>query len=116
MKIFRECGNCVSALTVRQIKQKGDTDMNLMELFSEIRDFRRAEGRRYPPAPMLIVIAMSIICGRICHREIAGFAKAGKDEFQKCFGLKRNEMPSHVTFREIIQRSSFEEICHIFEK
>jgi len=102
--------------SVRQIRQKGDADMNLMELFSEIRDFRRAEGRRYPLAPMLIIIVMSVICGRICYREIAGFAKAGKDEFQKYFGLKRNEMPSHVTFREIIQRTGFEEICQTFEK
>ena len=90
--------------------------MNLMELFSEIRDFRRAEGRRYPLAPMLIIIVMSVICGRICYREISGFAKAHKEEFQKYFGLKRSEMPSHVTFREIIQRTGFEEICHLFEK
>lgn len=90
--------------------------MNLTELFSEIRDFRRAEGRRYPLAPMLIVIVMSIICGRICYREIAGFAKGHKEEFQKYFGLKHSEMPSHVTFREIIQKTDFDEICQIFEK
>ncbi len=90
--------------------------MNLTETFSDVKDFRRGHGKRYQLVPMLIIVVMSIICGRVCYREIAGFAKANKDEFQKYFSLKRNEMLSHVTFREIIQRCNFEEICHIFEK
>jgi len=35
--------------------------MNLIESFSEIKDFRRAEGKRYPLLPMLLIVIMSII-------------------------------------------------------
>jgi len=55
--------------------------MNLIESFSEIKDFRRAEGKRYPLLPMLLIVMMSIICGRPRYREIAKFADANKDEF-----------------------------------
>jgi len=90
--------------------------MNLIEAFSDIRDFRRAEGKRYPPVPMLLIVIMSIICRRSRYREIAQSAQANKDGFQKYFGLKRSRMPSHVTFRELIQKSDSEEIRHAFEQ
>lgn len=90
--------------------------MNLAESLSEIGDFRRAEGKRYPLLPMLLIIIMSIICGRVRYREIADFAKANKSELRKAFRLKCENMPSHVTFREIIRRSNFEEISQAFEK
>jgi hypothetical protein len=90
--------------------------MNLIESFSQIKDFRRAEGKRYPLIPMLIIVIMSIICGRPRYREIAKFADANKEEFCKFFGLKRNHMPSHVTFREIIAKTDFQQVCQAFEK
>jgi len=48
--------------------------MNPAEAFSEIEDFRRPQGRRYPLAPMLIIVIMSIACGYSAYREIgSGF-------------------------------------------
>ncbi|MBF0121640.1 MAG: ISAs1 family transposase [Desulfobacterales bacterium] len=89
--------------------------MNLIESLSKLKDFRRSEGKRYPLAPMLIIAIMSIICGYPRYREITRFAKANKDELKKEFGLKRDQMPSHVTFRELIQKTDFKEVNLIFE-
>ena len=41
---------------------RGET-MNLIEAFSGIEDDRRAEGKRYPLIPLLIITMMSILCG-----------------------------------------------------
>lgn len=90
--------------------------MSLVEAFSGIKDFRRAEGKRYPLIPMLIIAVMSLICGRVRYREIAAFAKANNIRFQQIFKLKSYRMPSHVTFREIIQKIRFEEVNQAFEK
>jgi len=89
--------------------------MNLVEAFSEMRDFRRAEGRRYPLIPMLITIIMSIACGCPAYREIERFAKANAEQLAELFHLSRKAMPSHVTIRTLIQNSDFDQLCRIFE-
>ena len=53
---------------------------------------------------------MSILCGYCRYREIARFANANKKEFQHFFKLKKRVMPSHVTFRDILQRVNFEQM------
>ncbi len=89
--------------------------MNLVEAFSEMRDFRRAEGRRYPLVPMLLTIIMSIACGCPAYREIERFAKANAEQLAELFHLSRKAMPSHVTIRTLIQNSDFDQLCRIFE-
>jgi hypothetical protein len=88
--------------------------MNLIEAFSVVQDPRRAEGRRYPLVALLIIMMMSIACGLCRYREIARFAEANKKDLQRFFGLKIEQMPSHVTFRSIIQRVNFEQLNEAF--
>ena len=90
--------------------------MNLTEAFSKIEDFRRAEGRRYPLMPMLLIIVMSIVCGYPRYREIARFARANGEKLAEFFCLGRKEMPSHVTIRSIVMNSDFGQIRRAFEK
>ncbi len=89
--------------------------MNLVEAFSEIEDFRRPQGRRYPLAPMLIIAIMSIACGYSAYREIEKFAKANAKILTELFCLSRKEMPSHVTIRTLIQNTDFGHLRRIFE-
>lgn len=88
--------------------------MNLIEVLCCIEDGRRAEGQRYPLVPILIIMMMSMVCGLCRYREIARFADANKEEFQRFFNLKSDRMPSHVTFRNIIQKISFEQLNEAF--
>ncbi len=50
--------------------------MDIVEAFSEIENFRHPQGRRYPLAPMLLIVKMSIARGYPAYREIERFAKA----------------------------------------
>lgn len=88
--------------------------MSLIEAFSVIQDPRRAEGKRYPLVALLIIMMMSIVCGLCRYREMARFADANKKDLQRFFGLKGGRMPSHVTFRSIIQSVNFEQLNEAF--
>lgn len=88
--------------------------MNLVEAFSMVQDCRRAEGKRYPLVVLLTIMMMSIACGLCRYREIARFAEVNKKELQRFFELKNDRMPSHVTFRSIIQTINFEQLNEAF--
>jgi hypothetical protein len=89
--------------------------MNLVESLEEIPDFRRRVGMRYPLAPTLLIVIMSIISGRQSYREMSQFATANADVFLKFYSKKRTKLPSHVTFREIIKGIDFEQVLVVFE-
>ena len=88
--------------------------MDLVEAFSEIKDFRRPQGLRYPLGPMLVIVIMSIACGYSAYREIWRFANANSERLSEIFCLKQNRMPSHVTFRNLVQNTDFNHIYQIF--
>jgi len=88
--------------------------MNIVEAFSEIEDFRRPQGVRYPLGPMLVIVIMSIACGYPAYREIERFANANSDRLAEIFSLNQNRMPSHTTFRNMIQHTDFNNIYQIF--
>lgn len=89
--------------------------MHLIEYLNQIPDFRRQEGRRYPLSMVLLLSIMSIICGYCRYREMASFCRANQEEFVALFGLKRQQLPSHVTFREILKNVDFESLNQSFE-
>jgi hypothetical protein len=89
--------------------------MNLLEYLSHIPDFRRHVGRRYPLPAVLLVTIMSIISGRCRYREIATFADANKEALLAFFPRKRDRLPSHVTFREVLKGVNFDEVITAFE-
>lgn len=91
-----------------------DSPMNLLEQLSQIADFRRGQGRRYPLLVVLLITIMSIMSGRCRYREIAAFAKANHSILLKFFRLKRKRLPSHVTFRAILKGIDFEEVVTAF--
>jgi len=95
---------------------KGIKAMNLIDSLEKIKDFRRKEGLRYPLAPVLLIIIMAIMSGRFGYREIAQFAAANKSELLKFFKLKRDRLPSHVTFRQVIKSINFDEAASIFKE
>ena len=88
--------------------------MNLLDNLSQIKDFRRKQGKRFPLIPMLLLIIMSVMSGRICYREIAAFAKANQNDLVKYLCFRHKKMPSHVTIREIIMRVDFEALNAAF--
>lgn len=91
--------------------------MTLIESLSQVPDFRRKQGRRYPLIAVLLITIMSIMSGRCGYREIAAFANANQKEFLTFFRMKkRKRLPSHVTFREVVKRIDFEAVMRAFNQ
>jgi len=89
--------------------------MNIINYLSRIRDFRRKQGLRYPLIMVLLITIMSIMAGRCRQREIASFARANQTELTKFFKVRKNRIPSHVTFREVLRNVDFEELISVFD-
>ena len=90
--------------------------MNLVECLQEIPDFRRAQGRRYPLAEVLLLSVMSIICGYSGYREMTSFCKAHETKFLQWLQWKHQKLPSHVTFRTVLMGIDFNELRQAFKK
>ena len=89
--------------------------MNLLELLSQIKDPRRAEGKRYPLEAILLTTIMSIMSGFYGYREIARYADANKEFLLQFFSEKRTKLPSHVTFRTVLMNIDYDELFSVFE-
>jgi len=90
--------------------------MNLITHLSQIKDFRRKQGQRYPLEAVLLIIIMSVMSGRYGYREIESFAKANKRTMLKRLNIKKKILPSHVTIREIIMNIDFDSLNDAFYK
>jgi len=90
--------------------------MNLLSQLSQIKDFRRKQGQRYPLEAILLIIIMSVMSGRYGYREIESFAKANKRAMLKRLKIKKKILPSHVTIREIIMNIDFNSLNDAFYK
>lgn len=65
-------------------------------------DTRKRQGRRYPLAFVLLVMALAKLAGADKPCAIADWVAQRGALFSKAFGLKRPAMPSHHTYRRII--------------
>lgn len=90
--------------------------MNLLSHLSQIKDFRRKQGQRYPLEAVLLIIVMGVMSGRYGYREIESFAKANKRAMLKRLNIKKKILPSHVTIREIIMNVDFNSLNDAFFK
>lgn len=90
--------------------------MNLVEHLCQIKDFRRKQGQRFLLSQILLIIILGIMSGRYGYREIATFAKANKKELVDKLKLKKSQIPSHVTIREVIKNIDFNLLNQTFSQ
>ena len=88
--------------------------VTLVDQLANVPDFRRREGRRYPLPALLIMIILAIMSGRYGYREIARFLQTNQKELVKRLGLKRKQMPSHVTIRTVLMGVDFDALNAAF--
>lgn len=76
--------------------------MILSACFENLQDPRRSVGLRTDLNQMLSMVTLSYLCGYVGYRPVARFCKAHSSEFIELLSL-RHGVPSHVTFRELLQ-------------
>ena len=87
---------------------------SLVEHLRSVPDFRRAQGRRFSADQMLMMIILGIMSGRYGYRELASFARANADALREHLGIRRDQLPSHVSFSTFINNIDFEAVRRAF--
>ena len=76
--------------------------MDLVKFFAHVPDPRRAEGLRVPLPAFLWMTFLAVASGHCGYRAMGKFARSNAAFFTQYFGL-RHAVPSHVSFRSLLQ-------------
>jgi len=75
---------------------------SLYHRFEELRDKRKAKGKRYALATILVAMFLAKLCGEDKPSGIAEWVAHRGAWIAQILGLKRKSMPSHHTYRRIL--------------
>jgi hypothetical protein len=75
----------------------------LFAALSEVPDPRRAEGKRYPLAPLLLFTVLALLSGATSYRRIICFLEQRREVLNELFGLSLRRAPSVNTLRTVLQ-------------
>jgi DDE_Tnp_1-associated len=75
----------------------------LLTALSEVPDPRRAEGRRYPLAPLLLFTVLALLSGATSYRRIIIFLDQRRITLNAVFGFALKRAPSVNTLRTVLQ-------------
>ncbi len=75
---------------------------SLYECLSELKDKRKARGKRYKLVEVLIIFILAKLSGEDKSSGIAEWAKLRTGQLTKALGMKRKEMPCRTTFMRIL--------------
>jgi predicted transposase YbfD/YdcC len=81
----------------------------------DLHDSRKARGKRYKLATILVIIFLAKLCGEDRPIGIAEWARHRGKWLAKTLGLERESMPHHNTYRrilaEVVDENEFEELA-----
>jgi len=87
---------------------------NLITSLQEIRDFRAAQGRRYPLWLILLLVIMGTISGCRSYYALEDFGTRHYQAVSEKLGLTVTRLPSDTTFRRILQKLNFQVLAEQF--
>lgn len=76
---------------------------SLYDHFQHLSDPRKAKGKQYSLVTLLVIIFLAKLVGKDKPLEIAAWAKHQSEAIAELLGLKRQQMPSHHTYRRVFQ-------------
>jgi hypothetical protein len=75
----------------------------LLDALSEVPDPRRAEGKRYSLAPLLLFTVLALLSGATSYRRIIIFLEQRRVVLNTLFGFSLKRAPSINTVRTVLQ-------------
>ncbi len=75
----------------------------LLDALSEVPDPRRAEGKRYPLAPLLLFTVLALLSGATSYRRIICFLEQRRIVLNALFGCSLRRAPSLNALRSVLQ-------------
>lgn len=75
---------------------------SLLNIFATIADPRRAQGKMYGLAPVLMVSVLAVLSGATSYRKVHGFIDTHLSRLNKAFGLGWRKAPAYSSVRTIL--------------
>jgi hypothetical protein len=88
----------------------------LLNALSEVPDPRRAEGKRYPLAPLLLFTVLALLSGATSYRRIIIFLDQRRLALNAVFGVALKRAPSVNTLRSVLQELDGEALEQAFRR
>lgn len=85
-------------------------------VFSELRDVRRAQGKRYALEPLLCAIVMSMLAGSQSLRTIEAFIEEQLANLNRLFGTRWRKAPCWVAIRDFLLGLDEQELERAFRE
>ncbi len=76
---------------------------SLLELLRAIPDRRRAEGKRFDLATVLLYSILGMVAGASSYRQLHEFIRVHRQRLNEAFGLELRYAPSYTGPRDILQ-------------
>lgn len=76
----------------------------MIDILSEIPDFRKAKGKRHPLPSVLALVCVAIMCGYKSYRGFSEWGEHYGTEFMKALGFTQGIGPCAATFSNIFRR------------
>jgi DDE_Tnp_1-associated len=77
--------------------------LSLLEVFSQIPDHRRAEGRRFELGPVLLYSVLALLAGANSYRQMHSFIWVHLKRLNVAFGLNLRRAPAYCSLRLILR-------------
>jgi len=97
-------------------KQKIIKQDNLYLMLSDLKDFRRGQGRMHSLPLILIIFIMSTMSGYGGYRPTGDFIKKHRKELVKLFNTKNGRLPSFQTIARVLENVDFDSLTNIFHR
>ncbi|GET43915.1 transposase family protein [Microseira wollei] len=86
---------------------------NLIETLSQVKDFRKARGQRYPLWLVLLLVMMGTISGCTGYGALEEFARRHHQALVERLSIPSNRLPSDSTFPRITINIDFEDLYDV---
>lgn len=88
----------------------------LQSFLFQIKDHRRAQGKRYQQGHILLFAILGILSGATSYRKIQRFIIGNYAALDEAFALNWKRMPAYTTIRSIIQGTDAAELESCFRR
>lgn len=90
--------------------------LEFLKLLSQIRDPRRAQGKKWQLGPVLLATILAALSGATSYRKVHGFIETHRKRLNKAFGFGWKKAPAYSAIRTILHSLDPDEVERVFRQ
>jgi len=90
--------------------------LEFLEFLSQIKDRRRAEGKKWKLEKLLFAAILAILSGATSYRKVHNYIKANREKLNDAFGFDWKTAPAYSSVRFILQGLNADELENKFRE